>query len=443
MKRIASDSMIVIWFLLVLTGTLAAHRTERKDTSKTKWPTHGWTNDSPAIVALDEKILAGLDADLASGKYPLVDSFAVVRCGSQVFDRNYSHDYGTIYAKEAHTRGPLNAHLTGWYNYFDPAWHPYFHGTDLHSMQSVTKTVSSVIMGIAVTRGDFKTGLDTPLLNYFDEATVKNVDERKRRITLRNVLTMSTGLDWHEDVPDDDPRNDFSLMESTDDWVQYVIDKPMAHEPGTVFNYSSGVAELLAYVFAKETGQDLENYGERYLFVPLGMDHFWKRTPLGLPDTEGGLFLSASDLAKIGYLYLHNGRWDGRQIVSKDWVQHSLTPSTWKQPPQVSILEVLPPQSAGTSASEGKEIKTIDPTMDATHRTGAWMPDNRSVASSDIRTGVPNLWAIPLFGGGPEKQLTHFPSGVIWTVDYSPDGKLIAIVRGTGTSDAVVFTSPK
>jgi hypothetical protein len=88
MKRIASDSMIVIWFLLVLTGTLAAHRTERKDTSKTKWPTHGWTNDSPAIVALDEKILAGLDADLASGKYPLVDSFAVVRCGSEVFDRN-------------------------------------------------------------------------------------------------------------------------------------------------------------------------------------------------------------------------------------------------------------------------------------------------------------------------------------------------------------------
>jgi len=59
----------------------------------------------------------------------------------------------------------------------------------------------------------------------------------------------------------------------------------------------------------------------------LGMDHFWKRTPLGLPDSEGGLFLSTSDLAKIGYLYLRNGRWDGRQIVSKDWVQHSLTPS--------------------------------------------------------------------------------------------------------------------
>ncbi len=99
--------------------------------------------------------------------------------------------------------------------------------------------------------------------------------------------------------------------------------------------------------------------------------------------------------------------------------------------------------STETGAPEGRQGWTLDRTMDASHRTGAWTPDNRSVASSDIRTGVPNLWAIPLFGGGPDKQLTHFPSGVIWTVDYSPDGKLIAIVRGADTSDAVLFTSPK
>jgi CubicO group peptidase (beta-lactamase class C family) len=327
MKNIASASMVVSCVLLILTGPLPAQGIKSKDTGKTKWPTYGWPKDSPAGVGLDEKVLTALDSDLANGKYPLVDSFAVVRCGNEVFERTYSHDYGTIYAKEANTRGPLNARLTGWYNYFDPAWHPYFHGTDLHSMQSVTKTVSSVIMGIAITRGDFKASLDTPLLKYFDETKVKNVDDRKRRITLRHVLTMSTGLDWHEDVADDDPRNDFSLMEATDNWVQYVIDKSMAQEPGKVFNYSSGVAELLAYVFEKETGQDLEKYGERYLFTPLGMDHFWKRTPLGLPDTEGGLFLSTTDLAKIGYLYLHNGIWDGRQIVTKDWVKRSLTPS--------------------------------------------------------------------------------------------------------------------
>ena len=286
-----------------------------------------WAKDSPANVGLDEKPLLALDADLAAGKYSLVDSFGAYRCGKVVFERNYEHDYGQIYAKEAKTRGPLNARLTGPYNYFDPAWHPYYRGTDLHSMQSVSKTVSSIILGIAITRGDFKAGLDTPLLHYFDATKVKNVDDRKRRITLRHVLTMTTGLDWNEEnVPYDDPRSDSSLMEATDDWVQYVIDRPMAQEPGKVFNYSSGVSELLAFIFEKETGQDIEKYGAKYLFAPLGIDYFWKRTYLGVVDTEGGLYLKNGDLAKIGDLYLHDGIWRGKQIVSKEWVKQSLTP---------------------------------------------------------------------------------------------------------------------
>ncbi len=115
-------------------------------------------------------------------------------------------------------------------------------------------------------------------------------------------------------------------MEATDDWVQYVIDKPMATEPGKVFNYSSGATELLAYIFQKETGQDIDAYGQKYLFTPLGIRHHWKRTYMGVVDTEGGLFLNPGDLAKIGYLYLHDGAWDGKQIVSKAWVKESLTP---------------------------------------------------------------------------------------------------------------------
>jgi CubicO group peptidase (beta-lactamase class C family) len=156
---------------------------------------------------------------------------------------------------------------------------------------------------------------------------VKNVDERKRRITLRDVLTMTPGLEWHEDdVPYDDPRNDASLMEATNDWVQYVIDKPMTAEPGKVWNYSSGATELLAYIFQKETGQDIDAYGQKYLFAPLGMRHEWKRTYAGVVDTEGGLYLNGSDLAKIGYLYLQDGVWDGQRIVSSEWVKESLTP---------------------------------------------------------------------------------------------------------------------
>jgi len=290
------------------------------------WPTRTWHSGSPSSVGLDVGILSGLDSDLAKGKYGIIDSFQVFRCGEEVFTRRYPHDYSKIYGKEAATKGPLNARLTGRYNYFDPLWHPYYHCTDLHTMQSVSKTFTSAIIGIARTRGDFKAGLDTPVLKYFDVDKVKNVDDRKRRMTLKDVLTMTTGLDWVENVPYDDPRSDSSLMEATDDWVQYVIDKPMAHEPGTVFTYSSGATELLAHIFKEETGQDIDAYGEKYLFAPLGIRHHWKRTYLGVVDTEGGLYVSGSDLAKLGYLYLHDGIWEGKRLISEDWVRQSVTP---------------------------------------------------------------------------------------------------------------------
>ena len=282
---------------------------------------------TPESLGLDTAPLTALDADIASAKFPLVDSLLVMRCGEVVFDRRYPHDYAATYGKEAHTKGPLNARLTGRYNYFDPAWHPYYHGTDEHTMQSVSKTVTSAIIGIAMTRGDFKAPLSTPVLHYFDESKVKNVDARKRRMTLRDLLTMTSGLDWNEDLPYDDPANPSDLMEAADDWVQFVIDRPMKDEPGTVFAYSSGATELLAYIFKRETGADIERYAHTHLFEPLGIhQYFWKRTPLGVVDTEGGLYLRAEDLAKIGLLYLNDGRWNGRRLMTSDWIKESMTP---------------------------------------------------------------------------------------------------------------------
>jgi CubicO group peptidase (beta-lactamase class C family) len=324
-RRVLPTLAVSFLALLPVVVSLASGPNAR-NSDTVSWPTKGWQKGTPASAGLDEKILESFDADLARGKYKLVDSFQVFRCGREVFSRKYARDYGQIYGKEAKTKGPLNARLTGRYNYFDPSWHPYYHGTDLHTMQSVSKTVTSAIYGVAITRGDFKARLDTPVLKYFDVAKVKNVDDRKRRMTLKDVLTMTTGLQWNEEVPYDDPRSDSSLMEATDDWVQYVIDKPMVEEPGKVFNYSSGATELLAYIFHKETGQDIDAYGQKYLFAPLGIRHHWKRTYLGVVDTEGGLYLDGEDLAKIDYLYLHDGVWEGKRIVSGDWVKKSLTP---------------------------------------------------------------------------------------------------------------------
>jgi CubicO group peptidase (beta-lactamase class C family) len=324
MKATALLAIVVISALLLSAGSLAAGQSSSPSSGAKAWP-----SETPASVGLDEEILKVFDADIAGGKYGLTDSFRVFRCGAEVFARRYPHDYGQIYAKEAKTKGPLNSRLTGRYNYFDTEWHPFYHRTDLHTMQSISKTVTSVIFGVAFTRGDFKASLKTPVLRYFDVAKVKNVDDRKRHMTVENLLTMTSGMNAGElfyPSNSDDPENDFVHMEAANDWVQYAIDEPLVEEPGKNFTYSSADAELLAYVFQKETGLDIDAYGEKYLFAPLGIRHFWKRDYVGTVDTEGGLYLNDEDLAKLALLYLNHGRWEGKQIVSEDWVKQSVAP---------------------------------------------------------------------------------------------------------------------
>jgi CubicO group peptidase (beta-lactamase class C family) len=286
-----------------------------------------WPTAAPQAVGLDPKVLAGLDADIAAGQYGYIDSLLVIRHGQLVYDRSYRHDYDQIYGQQAREPGALNAHdPTGPYNYFNPWWHPFYRRGDLHSLQSVTKTVTSAIIGAARARGEFP-DLSTPVLKFFDESRVANIDDRKRRVTLRHLLTMTGGFDWNEDLPYNDPNNAASLMEASFDWVQFAIDRKMAREPGTVFNYDSGETQILSYVFHAATGRDIEEYAAEHLFSPLGIDRFfWKRSPSGPVDTEGGLYLDAHDLAKIACLYLNKGTWEGRAIVSPEWVTDSVTP---------------------------------------------------------------------------------------------------------------------
>ncbi len=293
-----------------------------------QWPTKRWPTATPSAVGLDAKTLAELDADIANGKYGYVDSMLVIRRGKMVYDRSYKHDYDQIYGKQAKETGPLNAHdPSGPYNYYNSWWHPFYRRGDLHTMQSVTKTVTSVIIGVATARKEFP-DLDTPILKFFDEKKVANIDDRKRRITIRHLLTMTGGFDWREDLPYSDPNNAASLMEASADWVEFTINRPMAREPGTVFNYSSGESQLLSHIFRVATGKDIEEYAAQHLFAPLGIEsYFWKRTPSGLVDTEGGLYLRPHDLAKIWYLFLKRGVWEGKQIVTDDWIKASVTPS--------------------------------------------------------------------------------------------------------------------
>ena len=281
----------------------------------------------PESVGLDPVKLQELDTEFTDGKHGMVDLIEIFRCGKRAFSKRYPRDYSAIYKTEASQAGPLNQRLTGPYNYFDSSLHPYKQGTEMHSIQSITKTITSIVFGVAITRGDFRAPLDTPVLNWFDETKVLNIDDRKRKMTLRHILTMTTGLEWEEKVPYADKRSDSSKMEGTDDWVAYAINKPMASEPGKDFNYSSGASQLLAHIFLRETGKDIDAYAGEHLFAPLGINYHWKRSYDGTTDTEGGLFMSGQDLIKIGQLVLDDGVWQGKQIVSKSWITDSLASS--------------------------------------------------------------------------------------------------------------------
>ncbi len=266
---------------------------------------------------MDSAALAALDSEFASGRHGYIDGTLIFRHGIVVFDRTYDHDYVKLFDGKDQARGP--------YNYYDPDWDPWYRKSDLHTLQSVTKSVTSAAIGVAIARREIP-GVDVPILKCFDASAIAGPDDRKRAIRLRDLLTMTAGFHWDEDtVPYTDPRNTCAAMEASRDWVRYVMDQPMEQEPGRVFLYSSGVSQLLSHIILKATGRQVDAYTEEHIFRPIGIrTYYWKHTPTGLPDTEGGLYLSRQDLARFGYLYVHDGVWNGTRILPSGWIDESL-----------------------------------------------------------------------------------------------------------------------
>ena len=281
-------------------------------------PAKTWPESSPRAEGLDPAPLEAFDRDLASGKYGYVDSMLVIRHGKVVFEKTYDHaaDYARLFTGKG---------APGIYNYYDPGWHPFSRGTKLHTMQSVSKSVTSALIGIAIARGEIP-GVDVKVMPYFSDFGIPP-DLRRDRMTLRDVLTMTTGIRWDEGSTEyTDPRNNCAVMEGKDDWVRYVLEQPMAADPGTTFVYNSGATMLLSYLMTKTTGKPADDYAREHLFEPLGIEFFWKRTPKGLADSEGGLYLTPRDFAKIGLLYLHDGVWEGKRILPEGWAKSSTEP---------------------------------------------------------------------------------------------------------------------
>ncbi len=282
------------------------------------WPTESWETTTPEEKSFDPAILDRVQKVLKSKMYGYIDHFVIVRDGCLILDVGYKIDYARINRNKDQNPDP--------YNYYSTEWHPYYQDSELHTLQSVTKSITALVIGAAIQRGEFPQ-LDTPVMDFFSAYEVKDPDTKKE-ISIADLLTMRSGIFWNEwDYDVGDERNTVTQMETSQDWIQYVLSLPMSHKPGEAFVYNSGGSQLLAAIFKSVTGLHVDEYAEQHLFESLGIEeYYWKKTPQGFADVEGGLYLKATDLAKIGYLVLQEGHWDGEQIVAEDWIEKMTSP---------------------------------------------------------------------------------------------------------------------
>jgi len=242
------------------------------------WPTEAWRVAAPDEQGMDAALL-GQMLEAIDEQNLNINSLVVVHNGYIVFEKYYP---------------------------------PYKQDT-LNEIYSVTKSVVSALIGIAIQEGHINS-VDDLVLDFFPERTFENENDLKQSITLEHLLTMSSGLEW-----------DFDEMVASRDWVQYVLDKPMYIKPGTAFHYNSGNAHVLSAIIQETSGLNTQDFAQQHLFDFLGISEIkWQRDIDGISIGGWGLKMTPRDMAKLGYLYLNQGRWDGRQIIPTEWITASI-----------------------------------------------------------------------------------------------------------------------
>lgn len=205
----------------------------------------------------------------------------------------------------------------------------YMNGWDplrLHRLQSVTKSVTSTMAGLAISEGLIGSVQD-PLRDYLPEYA-ELFDEAKSKILIEHLLTMTGGFEWNEDAtyyakPED---CDAHLAMASGDFIQYVLEKPLVNEPGTVFEYNSGFPNMLGYIIEQRADMNLLEFADAHLFEPLGIERAYWQPESGIdrPGCAGGLRLTSRDMARYGLLYLQDGMWNGEQLLDPEWVRESV-----------------------------------------------------------------------------------------------------------------------
>jgi CubicO group peptidase (beta-lactamase class C family) len=254
----------------------------------TYWPSSTWRSAAPAQVGLDTERLANLVQQLRTNAIAGMHALVIVR-------------HGYVAVEE------------------------YFNGssaTQVHTMQSVSKSVTSLVTGIAIAEGKLTTASRVfDVMPAYD--TLIRGDERKRAVTAGSLLQMRSGINFYEQPYAGSPLE--RLNSSRDDWVAIALGEPMNAAPGEQWQYNSGGVIALAATVQAATGVPFADYARQELFQPIGITtETWIRSPFnGMPHTGGGLNLRVIDLARIGYLVLRHGKWNSTQVVPESWVVES------------------------------------------------------------------------------------------------------------------------
>lgn len=267
---------------LALPGALPL-QTRARQAEIAAWPTAGWQLAEPESQGVDPATLADVDAR-AVAEVPAISVLLAVRHGYLVFERYY----GGLVADE-----PIN-------------------------VRSVTKSVTSTLAGVALRTGKLPS-LQARTGDLIPERIPLYADPRVTDVTLWQWLTMTSGLQW-------DAHGDWPSLLDAPNWVEMTLSLPVVGIPGETYVYNTGGSHVLGVIVAEATGMPLEEYAEQELFTPLGIKRGdWMRSPQGEVNGGSGLEITARDMAKLGYCYLREGRWDQRQIVAPGYAAEATT----------------------------------------------------------------------------------------------------------------------
>jgi CubicO group peptidase (beta-lactamase class C family) len=253
--------------------------------AETLWPTASWEVSTPEEQGMSSGALADLIDTVGTR---MQDSLLIERHGRIVAEAYYA---------------------------------PYRPGIP-HDLRSVTKSIVSTLTAIEIREGLLDSA-NHPVLDLFKDKQIGNIDPNKKAMTVQDLLNMTSGIKWQESryTPDET----IMRMYHAPDRTAFVLDQPMSDPPGTKFYYDSGNPYVLSAIITRRTGMNAWDYAKQKLFAPLGIAtaHWTKPDAQGVTDGEAGLWLDPRDMLKIGYLYLHEGIWDGQQIIPASWAAYA------------------------------------------------------------------------------------------------------------------------